>query len=71
MEPIPLVGVAEIRIRLGGISSQRVDQITKKASFPAPLWTLIMGRVWVRDEVEAWIVANREAVTEPAEGDAG
>lgn len=71
MEPIPLVGVAEIRIRLGGISSQRVNAITHKPSFPAPLWTLLMGRVWVRDEVEAWIAEHREVADEPAEGDAG
>lgn len=60
MEPIPLVGIAEIRIRLGGISSQRADAITKKPSFPRPVWTLIMGRVWSRDEVEQWIAEHRD-----------
>lgn len=68
MEPIPLVGIAEIRVRLGGISSQRADAITKKPSFPRPLWTLTMGRVWVRDEVEAWIAEHRQDVTGDAEG---
>lgn len=71
MDPIPLVGIAEIRIRLGGISSQRADAITKKPTFPAPVWTLIMGRVWSRDEFEAWVTEHRQDLDEPAEGDAG
>jgi predicted DNA-binding transcriptional regulator AlpA len=60
MEPFPaLMGVAEIRVRLGGISSQRVDTITHKPSFPAPVATLIMGRVWRRDDIEHWIKEHR------------
>ena len=68
MEPIPLVGIAEIRIRLGGISSQRADAITKKTTFPAPVWTLIMGRVWSRDDFEQWVAEHRQELTddEPA-----
>lgn len=63
MDPFPpLVGTAEIRIRLGGISPQRVDAITRKPTFPAPVATLVMGRVWRRDDVERWI---REHRTEP------
>lgn len=69
MEPIPLVGIAEIRARLGGISKQRTAAITHKAGFPAPVWTLTMGRVWSRDEVWAWIAENRKALDEPAEGE--
>jgi len=58
------VGTAEIRIRLGGVSAQRVYAITRKPSFPAPVATLIMGRVWRRADVEAWIAANRAELDE-------
>lgn len=64
MDRVTLVGTAEIRIRLGGISSQRVNAIVTKATFPAPYQTLIMGRVWVRDEVEAWIAEHRQDLAE-------
>jgi predicted DNA-binding transcriptional regulator AlpA len=69
MDPIPLMGVAEIRIRLGGISPQRVAVITGRDDFPRPVATLIMGRVWHRDDVEAWILERRPKLAEPAEGD--
>ena len=59
MDPIPLMGTAEIRIRFGGVSSQRVDVITKKPHFPAPVATLIMGRVWHRNDIEAWMREHR------------
>jgi prophage regulatory protein len=63
------MGTAEIRIRLGGISAQRVDTITRKPSFPRPVATLIMGRVWHRDEVEAWIREHRPKLAEEPEGE--
>lgn len=62
------MGTAEIRIRLGGISAQRADAITKKPSFPAPAATLIMGRVWRRADVEAWIREHRSDLDDPGEG---
>jgi hypothetical protein len=34
--PIRLIGAHEIRIRLGGVSRQRVYQITSRADFPDP-----------------------------------
>lgn len=69
MDPIPLVGVAEIRIRLGGVSPQRVAFITNRPDFPRPVATLIMGRVWHRDDVEAWIRERRPELAEPVEGE--
>jgi prophage regulatory protein len=56
---IVLVGTHEIRVRLGGISRQRVDQITKKPSFPKPLAELAQGRVWLADDVAAWLKTHR------------
>ncbi len=66
MDPIPLMAAAEIRIRLGGISSQRVDTITKKPNFPRPVAHLIVGRIWHRDDVEAWIREHRQDLAEEA-----
>jgi hypothetical protein len=54
-----LVGSHEIGVRLGGISRQRVHQITGKAGFPKPLAELQSGRVWAASDVEKWIVVHR------------
>jgi prophage regulatory protein len=56
---ITLMGAHEIRVRLGGISRQRVYQLTSRADFPAPLADLGQGKVWDAGQVEAWIVARR------------
>ncbi|GLY02238.1 MULTISPECIES: AlpA family phage regulatory protein [Actinoplanes] len=54
-----LLGAHEIRIRLGGISRQRVYQLTSRQDFPAPIADLAQGKVWLNEEVEAWISARR------------
>lgn len=59
-----LMGSAEIRVRLGGISRQRVYQITQRRDFPEPVAKLEMGNVWLAEDVEAWIAAR------PARGEA-
>ncbi|WP_328518403.1 DNA-binding protein [Actinoplanes oblitus] len=56
---VMLVGTHEIRVRLGGISRQRVDQITRKPGFPKPLAELAQGRVWLADDVAAWQKTHR------------
>jgi prophage regulatory protein len=71
MDPIPLMGKAEIRTRLGGISAQRVDEIVKRPDFPRPVAVLSLGRIWHRDEVEAWVRERRPKLAEDPEGDAG
>jgi prophage regulatory protein len=53
------MGAHEIRIRLGGISRQRVYQLTSRADFPAPVADLAQGKIWRADDVEAWITARR------------
>ena len=57
---IRLVGTQEIRVRLGGVSRQRVHQITKRPDFPAPVADLAQGRVWLADDVDAWIARRRQ-----------
>jgi predicted DNA-binding transcriptional regulator AlpA len=49
-----LVGAAEIGRMLGGVSRQRVQQIIKRDDFPPPDVVLDMGKVWKREDVEAW-----------------
>ncbi len=65
---IPLMALAELRVRFGGISAQRMDAITRKPTFPRPVAELVVGRVWHRDHVEAWIRDHRPTLTEEPEG---
>jgi hypothetical protein len=53
------MGAAEIRQRLGDISRQRICQLTQRPDWPSPYDELIQGRVWKRDDIEAWIRAHR------------
>jgi predicted DNA-binding transcriptional regulator AlpA len=52
------MGAAEIAERLG-VSRQRVQQLVKRADWPAPVAELTMGKVWRTADIEAWITANR------------
>jgi prophage regulatory protein len=54
-----LMGAAEIRHRLGGISRQRVYQLMQRRDWPAPYDELVQGKVWRREDVEAWIDKHR------------
>ncbi|MET8908730.1 hypothetical protein [Micromonospora sp. NPDC004551] len=56
-----LVGAAEIRDMLGGISRQRVNVITNAKGFPDPVAVLQMGKVWRKRDVERWIAEHRPA----------
>jgi prophage regulatory protein len=59
-----LVGAAEIRIMLGNVSRQRVNVVTNHKNFPDPVANLIMGKVWRRSDVEAWIKKHRPDLTD-------
>ncbi|MFI6823948.1 helix-turn-helix transcriptional regulator [Micromonospora sp. NPDC050187] len=54
-----LVGSAEIRTMLGGISRQRVYQVTQRRDFPEPVAKLEMGNVWLAEDVERWVAEHR------------
>lgn len=62
------MGAHEIRVRLGGISRQRVYQITSRAGFPVPVADLQAGKVWAARDVEAWIAEHRPEDPLTAEG---
>ena len=49
-----LVGAAEIGEALGGLSRQRVNQLSTKADFPAPIVELRMGKVWDLADIARW-----------------
>ena len=70
MEQTPryLVGAAEISLMLGGLSRQRVQQLTSRRDFPKPYDELAMGKVWKRSAVEAWARKHgRLSEPEPAD----
>lgn len=46
-------------MRLGGISRQRVYEITHYSHFPAPIADLVFGKIWLAEDVEAWIREHR------------
>ncbi len=48
-----LVGLSEIAQMLG-LTRQRVDQLVRQAGFPEPDAVLTAGRIWKREDVEAW-----------------
>jgi prophage regulatory protein len=56
-----LMGPGEIRERMGGVSRQRVYQITSDPTFPEPYDELRMGKVWRIEDVEAWIGERRRS----------
>ncbi|WP_245922719.1 DNA-binding protein [Paractinoplanes atraurantiacus] len=57
-----LMGVAEIRVRLGGVNRQRVDQLALRPDWPKPYDELVRGRVWRIADIEAWIRVHRPAL---------
>lgn len=56
---IKLMASAEIRALLGGISRQRVFQITQNRTFPEPVAKLAVGNIWLEEDVLAWIREHR------------
>jgi prophage regulatory protein len=63
-----LVGAAEIGRMLGDISRQRVQQLIKSDDFPWPEVELDMGKVWKREDVEAWARSHGRTIA-ASEGD--
>lgn len=47
------MGVAEIA-RMLGVTTQRVDQLARLEAFPKPVAVLSAGRIWRREDIEAW-----------------
>ena len=60
-EPLRLIGAHEIRDWLG-VSRQRVYQLAGQADFPKPVATLAQGKIWLVDDIAAWIGTHRPAL---------
>ena len=54
-----LVGIAEIA-ELFGVSRQYADRLSRTESFPKPEVELASGRIWTRENVEAWARSFRD-----------
>ena len=63
-----LMGAAEIQERLG-FSRQWTYVILGRRGFPEPVLELAMGKLWLAEDVEAWIRANREGLAQEPESD--
>ncbi|MGS2614475.1 helix-turn-helix transcriptional regulator [Micromonospora sp. LZ34] len=63
VNPVELVGVAEIREMLGNVSRQRASVIANQRNFPEPIAVLAMGKVWRKSDVEKWIRQHRPELT--------
>ncbi|GAA2346608.1 DNA-binding protein [Dactylosporangium salmoneum] len=61
-----VMGAHEIGQMLG-VSRQRVQQITARPDFPAPAWTLAMGKAWLAVDVRAWVREHRTDLAEHPE----
>lgn len=57
--PLRLLGAHEVRTRIGLISRQRVYQLAKRPDFPQPVADLAQGKIWLADEIDAWLNARR------------
>jgi prophage regulatory protein len=57
MSQLALVSVHEIAAILG-VSRQRVDQLSRTEAFPEPVALLAVGRIWLREDIEAWASAT-------------
>jgi hypothetical protein len=62
------MGIGEIADALK-VTPARANQIADSHSseFPRPIARLKMGKVWLAEDVEAWIAAKRPWLNEPDE----
>jgi prophage regulatory protein len=52
------VGAKEIE-KWFGVSRQRVQQLISRPDWPPPYEVLAMGKIWLREDVEAWAARHR------------
>lgn len=63
--PGTLASISEVADILG-VKKQRADQITRNRGFPRPRDVLAVGRVWIREDVEAYRRDHRDADADSA-----
>ncbi|GIE30197.1 hypothetical protein Ait01nite_032420 [Actinoplanes italicus] len=69
LSDVRIMGTAEIAALLN-VTPARVSQIadSRKLDFPRPRWEIKAGRVWLAQDVEAWVAEHRPALAEEPEG---
>ncbi|NAS22473.1 hypothetical protein GT755_12350 [Herbidospora sp. NEAU-GS84] len=65
------MGAAEIGLMLGGLSRQRVSQLTSSDDFPEPVVRLKMGAIWRANDVRKWARDHNRTLAEGWDTDAG
>ncbi len=60
-----LMGAAEIRSRLG-LTRGSFDVLSVAEYFPEPVAALNSGRVWLTEDIEAWITTCWPRLAQPA-----
>jgi prophage regulatory protein len=67
---IRLMGTSEVAERLG-VTPARVNQLadSRRQEFPEPIAWLSMGRVWLTQDIEAWIRGHRPELAGETETD--
>jgi len=64
------VGAWEIEQRLG-VSRPRLLELIARPDWPAPCAVLAMGRIWLREDVEAWARQHHPEIAADAEPGGG
>ena len=59
----PLVAAQEIALMLD-VSRQRVSQLAVSKGFPEPVALLGVGRIWLREDIEAWARSTGRGVVD-------
>lgn len=54
-----LVAISAIAEKIGGLSRQRADQLTREPTFPAPVQTVGRYRLWEETDVDEWLDEHR------------
>jgi prophage regulatory protein len=60
----PIVGLTEFQEMLVDLTRGRVEEITFRAGFPAPVAELASGDVWLLADVQAWIAEHPDVLVE-------
>ena len=63
---LDLVGIAEIAEMLG-VSTRRVDVLSRQRDFPEPVASLTGGRIWLRPDIEKWAMATGREIKSPGQ----
>lgn len=64
------MAMAEIGRRLG-VGRTRTKSLIARPDWPAPHDVLDVGRIWLAEDVEAWIAQHRQPIEDGEDDEAG